>query len=382
MKIQVPAKALRAATGWAVKIAPKNPAPPIIGCVLIDADDGLRLSATDYSMFGTVVVPDATVPDEGRAVVSARLLDALVSTVRAGDEVLLELGDRGLEMSAGRTRWTLPVMGVDEWPPFPDPGDPVGEIDIDPLARALARTIPMISTDADRPNLHGVQFGLADDLTLAATDSYRLAVAKLPWQPGDSLEPTSIVIPAELLRTAKDALSDTHGRLTLRTDENTVSLTTERHAITGRLLDTPFPDWPRLIPQSNEIITTVTIPSGTFESDTTQVGTYGKVESKGANVKLQLSIIPEGIAVHLHEDENATSAFIKAHAYSGKPITVVVSHTFLREAIIALGSPMTTLRFTSNPGKPFLIAPADDHGDPIHDGYEHLLMTMKARKAA
>lgn len=382
MKIQVPAGALRLAAGWAAKIAPKKPTPPIIGGVLIDADEGLRLSATDYDMFGSVTVPDAIVPDGGRAVVSARLLDALVSTVRAGDEVMLESSDRGLGMSDGRTHWTLPVMELEEWPSFPDLGSPLGAIEVAPLARGLTRTIPMISTDATQQHMHGIQFGLADDLTLAATDSYRLAVATLPWRPSDGLEATSIVIPTELLRAAKDALSDTQGRLTLRTDGNTVALTTERHTITGCLMDVSFPPWPRLIPASSKIITTITVPTDTLDHATTQVATFGKVEGKDSVVKLRLAVIPEGIAVHLSRNENATSAFVKTHSYTGDPITVTVNHAFLQQAIIALGSPMATLRFTKESGKPFLLAPADHHGDPIDDGYQHLLMTLKADKAA
>lgn len=367
---------LHAAAAWVAGVAPKKPTSPIFGGVHLDASGGeLRLSATNYDMFVSTTIPDVDMRDPGQVVVSAHLLDAITATVRSADDVALRVTDRSVVVSCGRACWTLPVLSG-EWPVFPEPGEPVGEIDTDVFAKVFARTAPMAATDTVVTSLNGVQLTFGPELVFAATDRYRFAVAEAPWAPRGTEWPDAVTVPADLLRAVRDAVGSTGGTLTVSVSDDIIAFATPTHAVTGRLIDVPFPQWGPLIPYPRDAVTTVVVAVGELKDALTQVC----VSDQGAVVHVRLAASSEEITTCLAYDPNAATVLVSAHSMMGEPVAVVCSQRYLRDALVSVGSPMVALHFfAGGPTQPFLVTAADGNGELVNDEYRHVVVPVRPR---
>jgi DNA polymerase-3 subunit beta len=379
VKLSITGAALNTGASWAARIAPSNPAgAPIMGGVLLDADEaGLEFRATDFDTFGNTSA-DAQVGEPGKAVVSARLLASIAKTLRGDDQVTLETGPRGVELRVKRYKASLPVLGLDDWAKWPAVGDPIGTIPAPALSRGLARVLPAASDDGTLPVLTGVEFAFGDTLTLAATDKYRIAAADLPWQPTIEVAPQALTIPSPLLATMRDAIESDGGDVTLYSDGNTVTLATRGHRVTGRLIDGAFVKWQRLMKQAPPA-TTVTVSVTALGRAVKQVS--AAVEGKQGD-QLRLEITETGIEVALAADPESSSDIVEPgdFNFAGKPIAIGVSCRYLRDALACVDAPMVELRLAVDPTRPFLMFAAGEDGTLLADGYRHLLIATRLRE--
>ena len=83
MKFRVERDALAEAVAWAARSLPARPTVPVLAGLLLETTaEGLVLSSFDYEVSGRVGV-DADVQDEGRALVSGRLLADITRSLPA-----------------------------------------------------------------------------------------------------------------------------------------------------------------------------------------------------------------------------------------------------------------------------------------------------------
>lgn len=188
MRVRIERDALRAALAD-VRPAVASRGLAILAGVRIDADDTIRLTATNLELTITAEVEGDS--DPGSLVVPHRLLSAFVDRAPAGT-VTIELGEQ-VTVTAGDstgTFWPLPVV---EWPRLPEvDGTPVvlsaEHVDL------VRRTLHAASVDTKRPALTGVHLSGEHVIT---TDSYRMAVATI----GGADFPTA-TLPADAVRAA------------------------------------------------------------------------------------------------------------------------------------------------------------------------------------
>ncbi|MET9819766.1 hypothetical protein [Streptomyces sp. NPDC006355] len=186
MKLTVEQGHLAAAVGYAARSLPARPPVPVLAGLLLDATgDRLRVSAFDYEVSADTIAR-ATVTENGRALISGRLLADIIGTVRG--DVHLELTGSRMLLRAGAARFTLPTLPLEEYPALPDPGATAGTLAGPALAEAVAQVACAVSKEEALPTLTGV--GLRHDskagtLTLYATDRYRFAVRTLAWKEAD-----------------------------------------------------------------------------------------------------------------------------------------------------------------------------------------------------
>lgn len=376
MDVTVNAAALRAATAWVARIAPKKPTVPIYGGVhLRVTSEGLRLSATSFDAFVETTVTTAPALTPGRVVVPAHVLDAIIATVRPGDDVALHGGDRGVTVIVERAHWALPTLRAEDWPVFPEPGERLGDVDAGALAAALARTMPVASTNASELFLGGVQATFSATLTLAATDRYRLAVAEVPWAPQGQEWPAPATVPLDLLR----AVADIEGTVTVRASDNMITFEAARHRVSGRLIATEFPRWRPLLPHPRDAATTVVTPVAELARALAQVG----APAHGDPIHVALAVSPDGVTARLANDPAAARAVVPARGVAGGPVMIVCSQRYLRDALTILGSPMAALHFfPGGPMTPFLITAAGSDGELVDDGYRHVVVPVRPRAGA
>ncbi len=143
----------------------------------------------------------ADVHEPGRVVVPGRLLLDIVRHLPA-QQVELASGDGPglLTLECGASRYSLHTYDADDFPRLADidHGRTFG-VDRDTFLEAAERVLRAASRDDSRPVLTGVLVEFADGvLTMAATDSYRMAVRTTPLEGGPPEQLTAIV-PARAL---------------------------------------------------------------------------------------------------------------------------------------------------------------------------------------
>ena len=148
-----------------------------------------------------------TVAEAGAVLVPGRLLADITRSL-PGQPVELATDGTRVQLACGSARFTLPTLPLDEYPSFPAMPEVAGTLGSDAFAAAVSSVAVAAGHDDTLPVLTGIRVEIdGEDVTLAATDRYRLAVRTLRWQPVDpSLQATALV-PARTLAEAAKSLT-------------------------------------------------------------------------------------------------------------------------------------------------------------------------------
>jgi DNA polymerase-3 subunit beta len=154
---------------------------------------------------------------------------------------------------------TTNVKGIDskEFPIIPKLNEkPVGEVKNIDFKNALLSTIMASATSEVRPELSGIYLYfdfINKTLTIVATDSHRLAEKVIPLSKGEyeQGENTAVILPKntaqELIRVLDNAALT---EITL--SANQILFSMDGISLISRLIDSKYPDYKQIIPQSFE----------------------------------------------------------------------------------------------------------------------------------
>jgi len=152
---------------------------PILANVLLQAADGtLELVTTDLDCELRQRVPLAT-PGELATTVDAKRLAAIALATDEGAQITLALEDGRLTVTAGRSRFNLPIRPSNDFPTIAR-NEPAHSVEMPgkDLAAMLARVAPSVSTEATKYYMAGAFLNdEAGKLRLVSTDGHRLAAA-------------------------------------------------------------------------------------------------------------------------------------------------------------------------------------------------------------
>ena len=119
VKFRVDRDVLADAVAWAARSLPVRPSVPVLAGLLIEAShDGLVLSTFDYETSARATL-QAEVADEGRALVSGRLLADICRSLPAKPVEMVIDGAR-VSLTCGSARFSLQTMPVEDYPTLPD----------------------------------------------------------------------------------------------------------------------------------------------------------------------------------------------------------------------------------------------------------------------
>lgn len=263
---------------------------PVLSNILIEAKDNeLRLAATNREI-GINCWIGAKVEDEGAITVPARLLSEFVNSLPP-ERIDMELAVRTQTLHLACARYNANMKGIDayEFPLIPtaqgqddDAADansvPIVdgiriELESGGLRKMIEQVIFAASSDENRPTLTGVEVRFADDqLSMAATDGFRLSVRRVPMQQGHFPDDVTVIVPArslgELARISADANEEESVQVILTQARNQILFQLwgkgeetrgafHRVELVSELIDARFPDYNATIPKSYDTRTTV-----------------------------------------------------------------------------------------------------------------------------
>lgn len=370
MKFRVERDAFADAVAWTARSLPARPAVPVLGGVLLAVDDTeLTVSGFDYEV-STQADVEVHAGTAGRALVSGRLLADITKALPPHPIDIAVDGPR-VTIACGSTRFTLPTMPVEDYPTLPTMPTTAGIVDSAQFAQAVQQVAIAAGRDDTLPMLTGVRLEIeGEQLRLAATDRYRLAVRELLWKPEQAGLDVQVLIPARTLaESAKTLTNGSEVTLALSSGgagEGMIGFAGPGRRTTTRLLDAEFPKYRSLFPA--EFLSTVDVSVAPFVEAVKRVAL---VADRGMPVRLELSA--DGLALTAGgEDEGRAEEQLEV-SYTGEPLTVGFNPNFLLDGLAAVHASIARLSFT-NATKPAVITGVD--GDGTAD-YRYLIMPVR-----
>lgn len=381
MKIQLARDVLADAVQWAARTLPSRPSHPVLNGLLIRADNtGVTLSTFDYETSARIDV-EATVSDEGEALVSGKLL-ADISRSLPNKPVHLNSDGQKVELTCGSTRFSLQCLPIEEYPSLPAMPEETGTVSSAAFAEAVAQVVVAAGRDELLPVFTGVRVEIeGETLSLLATDRYRMALKEISWNPGNPQLSANALVPARVLSdTSKSMVSGESVHLSLSaasTGDGMIGFEGSgpggvRHTTT-RLLDGEFPKVRHIMNlqgvlhvrlSTNDLMAAVRRISLVAERNTSlrMVFEEGSVILSAAT----------GDQAQGTEGLEATIENVQDHEIVGASFNPI----YLSDALSAFGTPYVDFAFTA-PGKPCLIMGLQQlDGDPEPD-YRHVVMLMR-----
>ena len=257
MKFQVNRDVFSEAVSFAVKLLPQRTTLPILSGVLIQAnDDGLVLSSFDYEVSSQTEI-QADVEESGTVLVSGRLLAEIAGRL-PNAPVHVATEESRISVTCGSASFTLLSMPVEEYPSIPEVGTESGVVPAEEFATAVAQVAVAASRDDVTPVITGVQLEVRENnLSLVATDRYRVAIREIDWDGGGvaSEETLAALVPARTLQ----EVGKTFGHsgtisvaITSRDDRELIAFSADRKTVTSLLIKGNFPPVRRLFPETVE----------------------------------------------------------------------------------------------------------------------------------
>ncbi len=266
MRFRVERDELADAVVWTARTLPTRPTSQLqvlAGLLLESVPNGLRLSAFDYEVAARADI-SATVAEEGRVLVSGRLLAEITRSLPAAPVEVSVDGSRAV-ITCGSARFTLPTLPVEDYPALPGLPPVTGRVGSTAFAAAVGQVSIAAGRDDTLPVLTGVRVELdGERLTLAATDRYRLAVRELSWRPEDDAAIGTLLVPARTLADTAKTLAGAGAEIAIAigsgpSGEALAGFSCGERESSTRLIDGQFPDYRRLLPASSPLSAEVEI---------------------------------------------------------------------------------------------------------------------------
>jgi DNA polymerase-3 subunit beta len=350
-------------------------AMPILSNVLLATDDGrLRIAATNLEI-GVTTWVGASIEEEGRVTVDARLLSEFVNTL-PNAPVLLEVEAKrmSLNVQSGRDKASINGIDADDFPVIPhlDGEAYVANIDPQALRDMIAQVEFAAATDESRPVLAGVLARFeGQTVTLAAADGFRLAVRE--GELADAVpERLDVIIPARALRELARILGDQTDpvRLAITPNQSQLLVRVGETEFLSRLIDGTFPDFQQIIPR--EFSTRLELGREAFLNAVRRAGYFARDNNDVVRISVHAGdeeFMPGSVEISANAAERGNSQSFVDASVSGPETQIAFNARYLADVLTVLraGQVVVGVNGANQAGVVRLVGA---------DNYTHVIMPM------
>ena len=321
------------------------------GILISTEGDRPRLRATDLEL-GLDVGLEGKSESPGTVVLPGRLLVEVARSLPEGQVTLAyREAERDVEITAGSSSFHIRTLPAEDFPAAPAPeGDPV-ELPADALQATVARVARAASRDEARPVLTGVLVTVeGKELTMVATDSYRLAVKRTELSNAVA-EPIEANVPARALRELArliEAAPDEPVRVWLL--RNQALFGVDKAMLGSRLIDGQFPNYRQLLPESFEH--EVKLPRAELLEVTRRVSQLAQ-----RNAALRMAFSDGELVVSAETPDLGDAREGMPASFKGEALEIGFNPEFVRDGLESVDDDEVVVKLIS-PRRPGLLEPA------------------------
>lgn len=241
-------------------VSGKNINLPILNNVLVKAEEGkIRLIATNLEI-GVISTVRGKIEREGVFTVSSKIISDCINLL---PNKKIGLEQKGGDLLVDCENYQAKVRGqsAEEFPLIPEVDRKYYfSAEAEEVKKAVSQVIFATAISETRLELSGVLFVFSgNNLTIAATDSYRLAEKKIKIKSNNE-EEKKIIVPAktlqELLRILSinlgDEVEEKTSEIKFYISENQILFTYGSTELVSRLIEGQYPDYQQIIPTASK----------------------------------------------------------------------------------------------------------------------------------
>ena len=357
MKFQADREVLSDAVSFLVRLLSPRPQLPQLSGVMIEATkDEVVLSIFDYEVAARVKIA-AAVEAPGKVLVQARLLSEIVSKLPASS-VSLVIDETRLQVTSGSSKFSLSSMATTDYPDTPEFPAATGKVSAAEFTNSVAKVASAASREEVTPVLTAVMIQAdAKNLTMVATDRFRVAVKSLPWT-GKAID-RDVLIPARVLNEIAKTFSH-EGDLELafgETEKEMIGFSSGNKTVSTATIKGKYPAVLQLFPEDTENF--AVLNNQDLLNATRRVALVVDREKP-----LRYKFSEGALSLESIGSDVADASEQIACSLKGGETLVSLRPQFLSDALAGLDAENVKIGFTVNPNNPnkpgpVLISPVD-----------------------
>ncbi|MCL1925173.1 MAG: DNA polymerase III subunit beta [Defluviitaleaceae bacterium] len=310
---------------------------PILECILITANENLKLTANNMETAIETVPIEAGILEKGEIAINAKFFADVIRKLPE-EEVIIKVDEKGsVLIKSGKVEFKIMGQKSEDFPRLPDLELLSGEVIEGELFRKMIKqTIFSISTSEDKPTFTGELLEIKNGkIILVAVDNFRVSLrsedlaAEINHEaiiPGKTMKELSRIIPAN---------SD----ISIYFTEKYVLIETNEFVITSRLLEGDFLKYNQVFEGERKTLFTIN-RNEILEA----LDRAGIIASDGKTVPSKLKIEKEKLIITSNSDMGNLYDEVEI-ALVGDELEISFNPKFLIEAIKAIESDNISMQF-------------------------------------
>jgi DNA polymerase-3 subunit beta len=383
MKIQSLAENFKKGILIAEKIIGKSLTLPILSNILIEAEKGrLKVTATNLEI-GVVCLLRAKVEKEGKIAVPGRVIGSYLNNIPDQAKLDIEIKNQTLHLVSEGGKAVIKGVGAKDFPIIPKPQSThLLEIESQKFQGGALKVLVCAALSETRQELTGVFLGFEKNgLTLAATDSFRLAEATIGFSkdsPGSDYQKfiaknPSVIVPAKTLMEVARSITPESEKVKIFIGESQIFFEVDDIMFVSRLIDGKYPEYKQVVPKEfsssafarREDLLRATRVASIF-SDTKSREVKLGVKGGGERIKIESQSVETG--------ENTTE--VKAQINLKGESVIAFNNRYLIDALNAMASEDVYIGFNDSFG-PVILREVTDK-NKLNENYLHIIMPIRS----
>ena len=375
MKIVCLQKNLKQGVFTTAHITGKNVNLPILNNLLIQVDNNIiKLISTNLEI-GITSIVRGKIEETGAFTVDARVLSEYINLL-PNQKVELSLETDNLLIKSENYKTKIKGQSSEEYPLIPEiTKDQYYSLKIDEFKNAISNIIFAVSADENRPALSGVLFNIEkDNLTMVATDSYRLAEKRIKITSNQNNDDErKIIIPTrtlqEVVRIMSGDYSDSKESQEIKfyLSDNQILFELDGVEVVSRLIEAQYPDYQQIIPKDYK--TNIVLEKQELTRAIKACSIFSKTGINDVTLdflKDKQQVITSAISGQTGENVTNLNAKI-----TGNDNSITINSRYLLDGLNNISSDMVKIELVDG-NTPCLIKPTDDNKD-----YLYIVMPIK-----
>ena len=336
---------------------------PVLNNILLRTDGGrIKISSTNLELAINTWV-GGKIEEEGDITIPAKLINDYVNSISTED-LTLSSKDQTLFLEADQSKSHIKGLSSEEFPLLPQITDEVFcKTSGEELKEAIQAVVFAASFSETQPEISGVLFDFnSETLTMAATDRYRLAEAKITLEKA-AVEPKKVIIPARSVIELGKIVSA--GEVDIFFGEGQIMFRSADVELITRVIEGQYPDYQQIIPKG--FTSEAEVDRVKFIAALRVVSLFSQ-----ENNNLEVELNPQGkkLVVRSQASQAGDSEVVVEGSVMGEKTIMTFNHRYLLECLNNLSSEKVILK-TIDSNSPAAIVPKE------RDDYLYIVMPIK-----
>lgn len=319
---------------------------PILSGILLETDDQGRLvfQTTDLEI-SIKHTTSANIDEPGRCVIPGKLFSDIVKSLPdASVEVYSQ--DEQTRISCLESSFTLSSLNPADFPYFPQVDSTMSVVlSSSELSDSIKRVGRAVSRDESRAVLTGILFSIKDGvITLAATDSYRLAVAELP-APNNDIQEFQAIVPGKTFDDVSRLMLSSEA-VTIGFSDNQVVIEFGETVFVSRKIEGTYPNYRQLIPADH----TVSIQMDTQDL-ITSIKRVAILAQSHTPIRLAFSAENQNVTISANTADVGGAVEVMSAEIDGPSTEIAFNHQYILDGLNMIkGDVILELQSSLKPG--------------------------------